>query len=57
MERWIDSSDTIGRKVRIVTPSKMEEGRAIGVSLSGGLILQKNNGSTEEIMSGRCIYI
>jgi BirA family biotin operon repressor/biotin-[acetyl-CoA-carboxylase] ligase len=57
MERWIDSSDTIGRNVRIVTPSKMMEGRAIGISLSGGLLLQKNDGSTEEIMSGRCIYI
>ncbi|WP_129596964.1 biotin--[acetyl-CoA-carboxylase] ligase [Methanohalophilus profundi] len=57
MERWIDSSDTIGRNVRIVTPSKMVDGRAIGIGLSGGLLLQKNDGSTEEIMSGRCIYI
>jgi len=57
MERWIDSSDTIGRNVRIVTPSKMMKGRAIGITPSGGLLLQKNDGSTEEIMSGRCIYI
>ncbi|WP_462272147.1 biotin--[acetyl-CoA-carboxylase] ligase [Methanohalophilus sp.] len=56
MERWIDSSDTIGRNVRIVTPSKMVDGRAIGITLSGGLLLQKNDSSTEEIMSGRCIY-
>jgi BirA family biotin operon repressor/biotin-[acetyl-CoA-carboxylase] ligase len=35
----------------------MVEGRAIGVSLSGGLLLEKNDGSTEEIMSGRCVYI
>lgn len=49
-------SDTVGRNVKVITPNRIIEGKAIGISRSGALILQKPNGSVEEIISGRCIY-
>lgn len=50
-------SDTVGKDVKVVTPNRIIEGKAIGISRSGALILQKPNGSAEEIIAGRCVYV
>ncbi len=57
LNSWIGLSNTIGRKVRITTPTKMYEGKAIGISEDGGLILEMEDGSRETLISGRCTYV
>lgn len=57
LNSWIELSDTLGRRVHLVTPTKMYEGKAIGISEDGGLILEMEDGSKETLISGRCIYI
>lgn len=56
VDEWISLSDTIGKEVSIMTPSKMVEGKAVGVTKNGALIVKKDDGEKEEIIAGRCIY-
>ncbi len=56
VDEWISLSDSIGKEVSIMTPSKMVEGKAIGVTKNGALIVKKDDGKKEEIIAGRCIY-
>jgi BirA family biotin operon repressor/biotin-[acetyl-CoA-carboxylase] ligase len=34
----------------------MVEGKAVGVTKNGALIVKKDDGEKEEIIAGRCIY-
>ncbi|MBP2029140.1 BirA family biotin operon repressor/biotin-[acetyl-CoA-carboxylase] ligase [Methanohalophilus levihalophilus] len=57
LQKWIDLSDTLGKQVCMVTPVKMYEGKAIGISEDGGLIVEMADGSKETLISGRCMYV
>ncbi|MDK2891980.1 biotin--[acetyl-CoA-carboxylase] ligase [Methanohalophilus sp.] len=57
LNSWIGLADTLGKHVRLLTPTKMYEGKAIGISEDGGLILEMEDGSKETLISGRCIYV
>ncbi|MDI9394037.1 MAG: biotin--[acetyl-CoA-carboxylase] ligase [Euryarchaeota archaeon] len=56
LDEWLTLSDTIGRDVKVTTPSRIIEGRAVGVTPDGGLIIRKTDGTKEEVIAGRCIY-
>ncbi|MFP4654731.1 MAG: biotin--[acetyl-CoA-carboxylase] ligase [Methanohalobium sp.] len=56
INEWINLSDTIGKHVSIMTHSKMIEGKAIGITKNGALIVKKPDGQNEEVIAGRCIY-
>ncbi|MBQ3621112.1 MAG: biotin--[Methanosarcinaceae archaeon] len=49
-------SDTIGRSLKVVTPNRIIEGKAVGISQSGALLIRKEDGEIEEIIAGRCTY-
>jgi len=53
---WLALSDTIGRDVKVTTPSRIIEGKAVGVTPDGALIIRKADNTREEIIAGRCIY-
>ncbi len=53
---WIGLSDTIGREVKIISPTKMISGIAKGISINGSLLVRQNDGKVEEIIAGRCVY-
>jgi len=56
LDEWISLSDTIGREVTVMTPAKMFEGRAVGITEDGALVIENPDGTREEIIAGRCIY-
>ena len=53
---WLALSDTIGRDVKVTTPSRIIEGKAVGVTPDGALVIRKADDTKEEIIAGRCIY-
>lgn len=54
IDDWVNLSDTIGREVVITSPSKTTEGKAIGLTESGALLIQNIHGIKEEIIAGHC---
>ena len=53
---WLALSDTVGREVKVTTPSRIIEGKAVGVTPDGALVIRKADNTKEEIIAGRCIY-
>ena len=56
LDEWISLSDTIGRQVTVTTPSKIIEGKAVGMTEDGALMIENPNGSRQDVMAGLCIY-
>lgn len=56
IDEWISLSDTIGRQVTIMTPSKIFEGKAVGITGDGALVVEDSDGRCEDVMAGLCIY-
>ena len=53
---WRKRSYTIGKIVEVKKPHKKPyDGYAIGISKEGALIVEKNDGSLEKVISGECI--
>ncbi|TGC11412.1 biotin--[acetyl-CoA-carboxylase] ligase [Methanolobus halotolerans] len=57
VSEWISLSDTIGKKVTVTTPTKITEGKAVGITDRGALLILTDNNVKEEIIAGRCRYI
>jgi len=56
LNEWLALSDTIGKEVKVTTPSRIIEGKAIGITPDGALVIKKADDTKEEIIAGRCIY-
>ena len=56
LQDWKQYSNTIGRRVKIMTHSEASEGTAVDVDDNGALILQLANGSTKKIIYGDCFH-
>jgi BirA family biotin operon repressor/biotin-[acetyl-CoA-carboxylase] ligase len=54
---WRKHSDTLDRKVRILSPSGVVEGTAIDIDENGFLIVSNDNYKRKKIFSGDCIYL
>lgn len=57
VEEWINLSDTIGKDVRITTPNILIEGKAVGITEKGSLVVLDKNDKKHEIIAGNCRYI
>ena len=57
LREWRYYSDTLGRKVRIVTSSDELTGKVYDVDQSGFLIVITDSGEHKKITSGDCIYL
>jgi len=55
-QEWCDRSATIGREVRIASPSGDREGTAVALSKDGALCLETKKG-IERILAGDCIHL
>ncbi|WP_292466840.1 biotin--[acetyl-CoA-carboxylase] ligase [Methanolobus sp.] len=56
VDEWINLSDTIGKEVKITTPNKIIEGKAVGITERGALVVIDRNGNRQEIIAGSCRY-
>ena len=53
LKDWRDLSDTIGKYVNITqTGGKITQGYVVGINNEGSLIIEKQDGSLEKIISG-----
>jgi birA, biotin-[acetyl-CoA-carboxylase] ligase region len=56
VDEWINLSDTIGRNVKVTTPIKLIEGKAVGITEKGALVVLDKNNKKHEIIAGNCRY-
>lgn len=56
LDEWTSLSDTIGRQITIMTPYNIVEGKAVGITDDGALVIKNSDGRREDIMAGLCIY-
>ena len=54
-ERWVELSDTIGRRVKVSVGGKSHEGVAVGIDSDGALLIE--DGGLKRIFSGECFYV
>lgn len=52
MEKWRSASWTLGKAVRVTTPTEVLEGQAVDFGQDGSLLIRLANGSLREIMAG-----
>ncbi|NPV45181.1 MAG: biotin--[acetyl-CoA-carboxylase] ligase [Firmicutes bacterium] len=52
LKQWKGLSDTLGNIVRVIGPSSIIEGRAVDLDETGALLVEKEDGSVERIISG-----
>jgi len=57
VREWKSLSLTIERRVKITTPRRTFEGEAIDIDEYGALIIKKDNGMIEKVLSGDCTPI
>lgn len=57
VDEWINLSDTIGKEVRIRTPNKLIEGKAVGITEKGAIVILDRDKKRHEIIAGNCRYI
>lgn len=57
VDEWINLSDTIGKEVKITTPNEIIEGKAVGITENGALVILDRNKKRREIIAGACHYI
>lgn len=56
LKEWRKRSYNIGKTVEVRKPyNKSYEGYVIGISKQGALVVEKNDGSLEKVISGECI--
>ncbi len=56
LNEWISLSDTIGKQVSVTTPHKILEGKAVGMTDDGALVVEGPDGTREDVLAGLCIY-
>lgn len=56
VDEWINLSDTIGRNVKLMTPTMLIEGKAVGITEKGALVVLDKNNKKHEIIAGNCRY-
>jgi BirA family biotin operon repressor/biotin-[acetyl-CoA-carboxylase] ligase len=54
---WKNLSDTLGRKVKVVTENKIYEGVAMDIDADGSLVLKLNDTKKISIIAGDCIHL
>ncbi len=57
LEDWLGLSDTIGKKVKITTPTEEIVGVARGIDENGALILELENGDSQIVNVGDCRHL
>jgi len=56
LDEWKEASDTLSKRVKIVTSAEEIIGQAIDVDRSGFLLLKTDSGDIKKVVSGDCLY-
>lgn len=57
LNKWRKLSSTIGNYVELHRKGGIIRGEAVGISKSGKLILEMDDGSLEKVISGECVHV
>lgn len=57
LNKWRDLPNTIGKYVELHRKGGVIRGEAVGISKNGTLILERDDGTLQKIISGECVYI
>ncbi len=56
LEKWRLHNITLGKMVKIYCQGKHIEGEAVNIDIDGGLLIRKDTGLTEKVMSGDVVH-
>lgn len=56
IDKWRRYATTLGRRVKIICHNRQLEGQAIDIDRDGGLLLRKDSGLIEKVMSGDVVH-
>lgn len=56
IEKWCDSSITLGRRVKVYFHKEHIEGEAVDIDIDGGLLVRKDSGVTQKVMAGDVVH-
>lgn len=54
---WRSLSDTLGKKVKVISSGKILIGKAIDIDNEGSLLIQTEEGKIERVFSGDCFHL
>jgi BirA family biotin operon repressor/biotin-[acetyl-CoA-carboxylase] ligase len=56
IEKWRNYAITLGKRVRIISHKQHFEGEAVDIDTDGGLLVRRDSGLTEKVMSGDIVH-
>ncbi len=56
LEKWRKSSLTLGTRVKVACQKEQLEGQAVDIDSDGGLLIRKDSGIIEKVMSGDVVH-
>jgi len=56
IEKWRDYNITLGRRVKVFAHKEHIEGEAVDIDIDGGLLIRRDSGVTEKVMSGDIVH-
>jgi len=56
IEKWRDYNITLGRRVAVFAHKEHIEGEAVDIDIDGGLLIRRDSGVTEKVMSGDIVH-
>lgn len=56
IEKWREFNITLGRRIRVYRHKEHIEGEAIDIDIDGGLLVRKDTGVTEKVMTGDVVH-
>ena len=56
IKKWREYSLTLGKRVKVYCQKEHIEGEAFDIDIDGGLLIRKDTGTTEKVMSGDVIH-
>lgn len=57
VKEWVKRSSTIGRKVKVEMSDETFDGEAIGLDENGALVVKKEDGKKEKVLSGDVVHL
>lgn len=57
LEEWKNLSDTLNRRVRVISLGETIEGKAIDIDANGALLIKDKDGLVRTVIAGDCIHL
>jgi BirA family biotin operon repressor/biotin-[acetyl-CoA-carboxylase] ligase len=56
IDKWRSFNTTLGKRVKVISQRHQVEGQAIDIDSDGGLLVRRDSGLTEKVMSGDVVF-